>query len=72
MRHQQRIKHSKYQWPADKLTEKEMAMLYEWRKKTKIPINLLLARAVKEMDKVIRTDGLVLLFEPKNNTSHKL
>ena len=37
---------SKYQWSANKITDKEMAVLYEWRKKTQTPINLLLAQAV--------------------------
>ena len=45
---------SKYQWPADKVTEKEMAILCSWRKQTKTPINTLLSQAIIEMDKIIK------------------
>lgn len=44
---------SKYQWPADKLTDKEMAILYQWRQKTKTPINQLLRQAIEELNKII-------------------
>ena len=44
---------SKYQWPADKLTDKEMAILYNWRERTKTPINYLLQQAINELSKII-------------------
>ena len=44
---------SKYQWPADKLTEYEMGILYKWRVRTSTPINTLLKQAVIELDKII-------------------
>jgi len=44
---------SKYQWPADRISDNEMAILHMWREKTKTPINHLLAQAVKELDKII-------------------
>lgn len=47
---------NKYQWPADRLSEKEMAILYEWRKKTDTPINHLLSQAVILMDKIIKRE----------------
>jgi hypothetical protein len=45
---------SKYQWPADKLTDKEMAILYQWRQKTKTPINHLLRQAIEQLDRIIK------------------
>ena len=47
---------NKYQWPADRLSEKEMAILHEWREKTDTPINHLLSQAVILMDKIIKKD----------------
>lgn len=43
----------KYQWPADKLTNKEMAILYGWRQKTSTPINHLLRQAIEELNRII-------------------
>ncbi len=45
---------TKYQWPADKLTNEEMAILYRWREKTKTPINHLLQQVIIEMEKIIK------------------
>lgn len=45
---------SKYQWPADKLTDKEMTILYQWRQKTKTPINHLLRQAIEQLDRIIK------------------
>lgn len=53
-KHHKRKQESKYQWPADRVTEKEMAILYKWRKRTGMPINLLVARAIIEMDKMTK------------------
>ena len=44
---------SKYQWPADRISENEMAILHSWREKTKTPINYLLAQAIQELNKII-------------------
>ena len=44
---------SKYQWPADKISENEMAILHSWREKTQTPINHLLAQAIRELNKII-------------------
>lgn len=45
---------STYQWPANKIGPADMAILYQWRKKTNTPINQLLVQAVQEVDKIIR------------------
>lgn len=37
----------KYQWPADKLTIKEMGILYQLKHQTGIPINKLIKKAVQ-------------------------
>ena len=50
---------NKYQWPADKLTEKEMAILYNWRQRTKIPINQLLAQAIVLLDKIVKPEPVM-------------
>jgi len=47
-------KMDKYQWPANKLTNQEMAVLHKWREKTGTPINRLLQQAVIVMDKIIQ------------------
>ena len=52
------MSNTKYRWPANKITDKEMAILCEWRKKTETPINLLLAQAVTELDKLIKRNVL--------------
>ena len=44
---------NKYQWPADKLTDTEMTILYEWRRRTGTPINHLLRQAIDEVNKII-------------------
>lgn len=44
---------SKYQWPANQLTEKEMAILHRWRELTKTPINHLLKQAIEELNQII-------------------
>lgn len=47
-------KDSKYQWPADRLTDDEMSILHCWREQTGTPINHLLKQAVVELNKVIK------------------
>ena len=42
-----------YQWPADKLSQEEMAVLYRWCQQTKTPINHLLQQAVVELERII-------------------
>ena len=49
----------KYQWPSDRLTDKEMVILYKWRQKTKTPINHLLQQAIILMDKLVKNKGVV-------------
>ena len=51
------MKNSKYQWPADKITQKEMAMLYRMKKKTGLSINELLRKCVKNSKKINLTFG---------------
>lgn len=48
-----RQRYSKYQWPADKITEREMTILHKWRNLTGTPINHLLGQAVQELNKII-------------------
>ena len=43
-----------YQWPADKISKEEMAILHSWRQKTGTPINYLLRQVVVEMEKIIK------------------
>lgn len=45
---------SKYQWPADRLTDNEMSILHRWREQTGTPINYLLQQTVLELDKIIK------------------
>ena len=47
---------SKYQWPASQLSDKEMNILYQWRLKTKTPINYLLKQSIIELDRIIRKE----------------
>ena len=42
-----------YQWPASGLTGNEMAILADWREKTKTPISELLRQAVEKINKII-------------------
>lgn len=53
MRGKQNNHYAKYQWPADKLRDEEMAILYNWRSKTKTPINHLLRQAIQELNQII-------------------
>ncbi|QTA83842.1 Uncharacterized protein dnl_62610 [Desulfonema limicola] len=46
-----------YQWPASALTVNEMAILNNWRKQTKTPINELLRQAVVILDDIIKKNG---------------
>jgi len=47
-------RHSKYQWPADKITNKEMSILHDWRKRTGTPINYLLCQAIQELQRITK------------------
>jgi hypothetical protein len=46
-----------YQWPASALTAHEMAILSDWRKQTRTPINELLRQAVVILDDMIKKNG---------------
>lgn len=49
--------HSKYPWPASRLTVREMSMLYEVRVKTKKPITELLRLAVEHLFNTKKNEG---------------
>lgn len=47
--------YTKYQWPASRLTSREMAILASWRESTGLPITECLRQAVELLDRIIRT-----------------
>lgn len=57
-----------YQWPANKLTGREMAVLHRVREKTGIPINQLLKAAVAQFESFCTEELLLTL---KNGTVKK-
>ena len=44
----------KYQWPANKITTDDMAILYHLRRRTGTPINKLLQEAIRKFGEVMQ------------------
>ena len=44
----------KYQWPANKITTDDMAILYHLRRRTGTPINRLLQEAIRKFGEVMQ------------------
>ena len=58
-------KEKNYQWPASKLTGREMAVLYRVREKTGIPISQLLKAAVAQFEALCTEEFLQTLQNGK-------
>lgn len=58
-----------YQWPADKLTAEEMAILYRIREATGVPINHLLRDAVLKLKEIAASDAKEPLNIDNQNTN---
>ena len=56
---------AKYQWPANKITPEDMAILYHLRRRTGTPINKLLQEAIRKFGEAMQVRYAI---EPTEDT----
>jgi len=54
----------KYQWPANKITAEDMAILYHLRARTGTPINKLLQEAIRKLGEANPVQSTTVASEP--------
>ena len=59
----------KYQWPANKITTDDMAILYHLRRRTGTPINKLLQEAIRKFGEAMQAQAATESNEQSPNTS---
>ena len=59
----------KYQWPANKITTDDMAILYHLRSRTGTPINRLLQEAIHKFGEAMQAQAATESTEQSPNTS---
>ncbi len=55
---------AKYQWPANKITPEDMAVLYHLRTRTGTPINRLIQEAIRKFGEVMGVQAASASTEP--------
>ena len=58
----------KYQWPANRITSEDMAILYHLRSRTGTPINRLIQEAIRKMGKVMQAQYAIEAAESAEDT----